>query len=281
LESYRAHDWDFIKLNPRWTFFAEAWGNQYQRPTEQRFPRLLDAAVKSVADFERVRFVDPSAGVFGEQLDALKLVLAEVGDEVDVLYTVFSPVSVLGLICGGVGQPLVNFAAEDPAATHDTLATVTRVLRQHAQLAIESGAAGVFAPLQWSSRRVCRRTSTGSLPPVRPPGSPAIRGWTSTSCTSAATTTCSISLDYPVAAINWADRGGQPVACRGRRKTGVTLMGDRERPYPRSHPDDVRAQARDALAACPTASSSPVDGDLAAHTRGSQGRRRRSREEAG
>src|SRR5688500_5308457 len=50
LEPYRAHDWDFIKLNPRWTFFAEAWGNTYQRPTEQRFPRLVEPAVKSAAD---------------------------------------------------------------------------------------------------------------------------------------------------------------------------------------------------------------------------------------
>lgn len=62
VESYRAHDWDFIKLNPRWTFFAEAWGNTYQRPTEQRFPRLLEPAVKSVAGLAGVRdrYVDPS-----------------------------------------------------------------------------------------------------------------------------------------------------------------------------------------------------------------------------
>ncbi len=28
LEAYRADDWDFIKFNPRATYFAEAWGNR-------------------------------------------------------------------------------------------------------------------------------------------------------------------------------------------------------------------------------------------------------------
>ena len=36
VEEYRARDSDFIKLNPRWTFFAEAWGNTYT-PTAAAF----------------------------------------------------------------------------------------------------------------------------------------------------------------------------------------------------------------------------------------------------
>ena len=59
LESYRAHDWDFIKLNPRWTFFAEAWGNTYERPTEQRRPRLVTPAVTSVEDLARTAAMHP------------------------------------------------------------------------------------------------------------------------------------------------------------------------------------------------------------------------------
>ena len=38
LEDYRAGDWDFIKLNPRSTYFAEAWGNQYERPANSTSP---------------------------------------------------------------------------------------------------------------------------------------------------------------------------------------------------------------------------------------------------
>ena len=44
-ESYRANDWDFIKLNPRSTYFAEAWGNQYQRSAEQASPALTTKVI--------------------------------------------------------------------------------------------------------------------------------------------------------------------------------------------------------------------------------------------
>lgn len=40
LESYRAYGWDFIKFNPRATYFAEAWGNEYE-PVSGRQPLLL------------------------------------------------------------------------------------------------------------------------------------------------------------------------------------------------------------------------------------------------
>ena len=45
VEAYRADDWDFIKFNPRWTYFGEAWGNTYERPTEQRMPRLTPSGM--------------------------------------------------------------------------------------------------------------------------------------------------------------------------------------------------------------------------------------------
>ena len=47
MDAYHAGDWDFIKLNPRATYFAEAWGNTYERPTEQRQPRPLSDVVTS------------------------------------------------------------------------------------------------------------------------------------------------------------------------------------------------------------------------------------------
>lgn len=256
LESYRTHDWDFIKLNPRWTFFAEAWGNTYQRPTEQRFPRLLDAAVKSTADLAALAPVDPAGGVFAEQLDALKLVVDEAGPEVDVLYTIFSPLSVVGLVCGGVGQPLLTYAAEDPAATHHAIAATTETLTRHARLALEAGAAGIFfAPLQWSSRRTCdenfyrefgRPYDLQLLQSVRDAEFNVLHVCGDDNM-------LELLLDYPVAAINWADRGeGNPSLAEARAKTTRTLMGGIEQAHiHEAAPHDVTAQARDALAACP------------------------------
>ena len=42
IERQRQFDYDFVKLNPRWTLFAEPWGNQYIPPTEQIIEQLQD-----------------------------------------------------------------------------------------------------------------------------------------------------------------------------------------------------------------------------------------------
>ena len=65
LEAYHADDWDFIKFNPRATYFAEAWGNTYERPIEQRQPRLASATLSAATDLKRgaarVRCCRPAA----------------------------------------------------------------------------------------------------------------------------------------------------------------------------------------------------------------------------
>ena len=111
---HRKYDYDFVKLNPRWTMFAEPWGNVYQPPTEQKFPRLLSKMANSLDDIAKLKKASPSHPVFVQHVDAMKLVVGEIGDDVDVIATLFSPLSVLGLLCGGVGEPLISYAKESP-----------------------------------------------------------------------------------------------------------------------------------------------------------------------
>jgi uroporphyrinogen decarboxylase len=70
LEAYRADDWDFIKFNPRATYFAEAWGNTYERPSEQRQPRLTHAVIADAAGLADVK-PPIRAKACGEHLRAL------------------------------------------------------------------------------------------------------------------------------------------------------------------------------------------------------------------
>ncbi|MEE9278456.1 MAG: uroporphyrinogen decarboxylase family protein, partial [Dehalococcoidia bacterium] len=208
LDAYRAHDWDFIKLNPRATYFAEAWGATYGRPKEQHQPRVLTNAVNSVEDLMALRPVDPRAGVFGEQLDALRLLLAEVGDEVDVVHTVFSPLGVAGRLCESDAR-FREYAATNPAAAHTALATLTETLIAYSEASLDVGAAGLFyAPLAWASYNTCdedfyrefgRPYDLQLLARVR--GAPfnilhVCRDHNM----------IDLLLDYPVAAFNWADR---------------------------------------------------------------------------
>jgi hypothetical protein len=51
LEAYRRFDWDFVKVNPRATYFAEDWGARFQPSgRDDHPPALIEAGVKTAAD---------------------------------------------------------------------------------------------------------------------------------------------------------------------------------------------------------------------------------------
>ena len=156
VEKQRAYDYDFVKINPRWTLFAEPWGNRYEPPVEQKFPRLIHRIVTAPEDLERIPHVDPDHPVLTEHVEAVSRIVRALGEDVDCLATVFSPLAVLGLLAGGVGEPLLSMLRQQPDAAHSALAHITRTVSAHADALIRAGASGVFyAPLQWTSLDVC------------------------------------------------------------------------------------------------------------------------------
>ena len=101
VEQYEAYDWDFIKINPRWSMFAEAWGGVYEPPVEQTPQTMVNAALESLDELHEVVAVHAERGVFGEHVESTRLVVERTGGEVDVIQTVFSPMSVLRLDARG------------------------------------------------------------------------------------------------------------------------------------------------------------------------------------
>ena len=63
LDAYRPYDWDFLKFNPRATYFAEAWGNTYEVPSDQRQPRPLTSRVQSPHDLRSIEPVDARGAI--------------------------------------------------------------------------------------------------------------------------------------------------------------------------------------------------------------------------
>ena len=156
IEKYRTYDYDFMKINPRWTMYGEPWGNRYEMPTEQRFPRVLQLTVNGADDFSRVPVVDAGHPVFREHETAVAAIVDAIGDEVDCIATVFSPLAALGLLAGGVGKPLLQYLPDAAEDMHACLAHMTDTLAGHAQALLNAGAAGIFyAPLQWTSLDTC------------------------------------------------------------------------------------------------------------------------------
>lgn len=252
LDAYRADDWDFVKFNPRATYFAEAWGNTYDWPDEQRQPRLLAAAIAGAGGLARIAPVDPRQGVFGDHLRALRSLVAQVGREADVLQTVFSPLAVVAQLCGS-DAAFREFAESDADAAHAAIAAATETLAAYARACIDAGADGIFfAPLAWASRDTCddefyrefgRPYDLKVLAAVRGAPFNVLHVCRNHNMLDGL-------LDYPVAAFNWADRGeGNPSLGDVKARTSKAVMGgiDQVRLHEMSV-EDVRAQAVEALA---------------------------------
>ena len=156
VEYHRAFDWDLMKINPRATYFAEAWGNQYDF---ERYISVLPTptrvVLKGPADLAQIQPVDPSSGPFGEQLDVLDRVRRALDGDAPIIQTVFSPLSVLGFLAGGpagyvipglpASLPFLRRAIqEDPAGLERALDVVTDTLTAYAGHLREAGADGIF-----------------------------------------------------------------------------------------------------------------------------------------
>lgn len=228
LEEYRTHNWDFIKLNPRSSYFAEAWGNTYGQPTDSASGRQTNTAVNSLTDLSNLSPADPHSGVFREHLEALNEVLEAVGNEVDVVHTIFSPLSVIASLCGPP-EHFLKYAATDPAAAHHALTAVTSTLNCYAEAALGLGVSGIFfAPLAWASHNTCdapfyrefgRPYDLQLLNNIRHADFNILHVCRDDNM-------IDLLLDYPVAAVNWSIHGeNNPSLQTVTNTTDIAVMG--------------------------------------------------------
>ncbi len=156
LAHFREFDWDWLKLNPRATYYAEAWGNRYDFDDYNLvFPRLIGGPLNSPADLDALAPVDPKGGVFGEHLDLVRRVRAGIG-EAHFVQTVFSPLSVLAFLLARADQHDANrliqaqydgvrrAIAENPQGVHHALDVIADALAAYAAAAVDAGASGIF-----------------------------------------------------------------------------------------------------------------------------------------
>lgn len=149
LEAHRTYGWDFVKLNPRATYYGEALGARYER-RDGRQPQLAQPAFASAADLAKVQPADVWDGPYGEQVEALRIVVRALEGEAPVIQTVFCP---LAVISRASSPEFVRKAMEEsPDSLLHALAAVSETLAAYARLCLEAGAAGIFfATVEWGS----------------------------------------------------------------------------------------------------------------------------------
>lgn len=156
LKHFYDFDWDWLKVNPRATYYAEAWGNEYDfAHYDSVLPRLRSGPINSPADLVKITEISATEGVFAEQLKLTQLVKHGIGDA-HFVQTVFSPLSVLAFLVARPQESGIeaavqaqydgvrHFIRENPQDAHAALRNIAATLGKYAAASVDAGASGLF-----------------------------------------------------------------------------------------------------------------------------------------
>ncbi len=145
VENFTRYDWDFLKVNPRATYFAEAWKAHY-RPADQKNkpPVFEDSPVRGSSDWKRLRVLEPDRGPLLEQLRLLQLLNHQVGYDAHFIQTILCPLGIACSLVGGDPTLVQHSIREDRSALHTGLRIITETVIPYAIASMEQGASGIF-----------------------------------------------------------------------------------------------------------------------------------------
>jgi uroporphyrinogen decarboxylase len=255
IDRARRFGWDFVKFQPRATFFAEAFGAAY-RPAGHalRAPLLDEPPVKELDDWRGLRLVDRE--VMDQQARTLGEVVRGLGDRVPVLQTVFSPLSVASYLVGRENRKLVREMRSHPDVVLPALERIADALVDFSRKSVEAGAAGVFYAISGFATpdsmpvavydELALPLDLGVLEAL-----PA-EAWFNVLHLCGSHVNMDVARRLPVQAVSYSIHNqGNPALGEARRLSGKAVMGglEQRRVLVGGPPDAIEAQVREAMAA--------------------------------
>jgi uroporphyrinogen decarboxylase len=153
VEQFTRYDWDFLKVNARSSYFAEAWRARYRPSGEKLQAPVFEASpIRSTNDWKRLRPREADHGPFGEQLRLMQLLNHQVGYDAYFMQTIFCPLGVALSLVGNNLEPVLGSIREDRSAFHTGLRMITETLINYTIACLEMGTTGIFyATNGWAS----------------------------------------------------------------------------------------------------------------------------------
>ncbi len=255
LDFFRTYDQDVIKVTPPEAVFVQGFGAEVQRSADK--PTVITSfPVHHPADWHKLPVLDVERADTGVQLETIRLLRAEVGEDVPILATVPSPFFLAWQLVGE-RERLVTHLQKYSEALRYGLETLTLTLGRYARACIAAGAAGVFYVAGGATNELLSESDYKSF----------ALGYDLRILSSLQQSRFNVLhipgraimfdllVTYPVSAISWYDRGTAPslreaqVRLQERKITGKALAGglDQSHVLLAGKPDDVLNQVVDAL----------------------------------
>ena len=258
VEFQNKFDFDFVKVTPASGYPAEMYGATFVDAKNREGTRSYTSRpVNELSEWDKLQPLDPTNPVFVRELAALKLIREQLGPDVHILQTIFSPLnSALNI----AGDRLYADLREQPDVLHRGLRAITETTNRFAVESLRAGADAIFFATQMAT------PTRLSMAEFRAFGEPydfqvlqAIRT-ANPDFIFLHMHGLEIYFDvlryYPVEILNWHDRRTEPSLKQARAilngeelTNGRTIAGgiDEWNVLAAKSPDDVKAQVRDAV----------------------------------
>lgn len=246
----KAYDWDLVKCMPSSNYCLFDWGagSRYlghEEGTRAWGPRVI----RQPEDWGQLPVLEPTQGALGDSLQALRLIGQGLGPDVPFIQTIFSPLAQAKNLAG---ERLLADMRGHPEAFHAGLETITQSTLRYIEAARPTGIAGIFYALQHATYDLLSAAEYAEF--GRPYDLRVLAAtqdlWFNMLHIHGTNVMFDAAADYPVQAFNWHDRETPPTLHDALARFPGALVGGLSRleTMVRGTPDDVRREARDALA---------------------------------
>jgi len=254
VERARQFGWDFVKFQPRASCFAEAFGSEY-KPSGHRMrsPVLVRAAVPDLESWKNVELVNPKA--LDDQVESIGLVAKELGRDVPVIQTVFSPITVGGYLVGKSQARVLRELRKNPELVRPALDRIADAMADFSRRSVEAGAAGIFYAVSgYAGRDVMPEAAYREL--VLPYDLSVLKrlpkqAWFNVLHLCGSKLNFGLARDLPSQVVSWSIHNqGNPSLAEGREIVGRAVMGGlgQRASLLYGPPPEVEADARRAVA---------------------------------
>lgn len=247
---YQTYDVDLLKVTPASGYYGDDWGLRGgYKPNREGIRSYTDRPIKKPADWERLKRLDVSRGVYGREVHATRLIADAVGRDVPVLETTFSPLTIARTLAGD--QAVVRYLREDPEALHRGLEIIADVTGEFVRAVLGAGADGIFFSTQMATTDVLTEEEYEEF--GRPYDLRVLEA-AGDALTFLHIHGVNVMFDlcagYPVRIVNWHARETPPTIADARARTGACLACglDAWNTLAKGAPEAVAQEARDAIA---------------------------------
>jgi len=250
LQYQKTYDFDLVKVTPASSFCLKDWGvdDVWEGSTEGT-RRYTKRVVQKPQDWETLQLLEPSAPHLNAQLTCLRQIRAELGPDIPMLQTVFSPLAQAKNLAGG--ETLLVHLRKYPEAVLKGLETISLSTQRFVEAALETGIDGVFYAIQHAQagQLTLDEYKTFGLPLDHKALEPANDLWCNLLHLHGSDIYFEIVSEFSFQIVNWHDRETAPTLAEAQQLFAGAVCGGLGRDtLVYREQAEVRKEAQDALA---------------------------------